>query len=197
MTQNDDLKAIARILALTFTKNYDEAERVLAWAYEKDRKEEEEARTLMNDNVARVAVPPVEYGEILNLWNVTMARCIPKVRDLSGKRKENVKRRVFEMGGWPNALKQMGECFRKLNDSDFCNGKTGWTASFDWFFANGTNWRKVLEGNYDNRREKTQLDALSENIAMADAYYEQRFGNPGAGANGNPAGSREDGPDEQ
>ena len=195
MTPNEDLRAIARILAFAVSEgNFDDAEKLLGWAYKKDK--DGKATADVHD-VARMEVPSVAYGQVLNLWNVSMTRGIPKVRDLSGKRKENVKRRVMEMGGWPNALRNIGDCFRKLNDSEFCNGKTGWTASFDWFFANGTNWRKVLEGNYDNRKEKTALDTLGENIAMADAYYEQRFGNPGAGANGNPAGSREDGPDEQ
>jgi len=195
MTPNDDLKAIARILALAVSEgNYEDADKVLGWAYKKDK---DAKATADVQDVMRMEVPSCAYGQVLNLWNVTMNRGIPKVRDLSGKRKENVKRRVIEMGGWPMALEHLKTGFRKLNDSDFCNGKTGWTASFDWFFANGTNWRKVLEGNYDNRKEKTQLDTLGENIAMADAYYEQRFGKSGAGANGNPAGSREDGPDEQ
>ena len=34
----------------------------------------------------------------------------------------------------------------------FLKGGTGWTANFDWVFANSTNYIKVLEGNYDNNR---------------------------------------------
>ena len=46
--------------------------------------------------------------------------------------------------------------FERVQASDFLTGrqpnKTGWTATFDWLFDNGSNWVKVQEGNYDNDR---------------------------------------------
>ena len=97
------------------------------------------------------------------------------------------------------AKKILATCFQKISESDFCNGATGkWTATFDWFFENEKNWLKVLEGNYDNRKEKSQLEILAENVAKADAYYEQRYhGYGGASPYGNQEGGWPYGPDEQ
>ena len=129
-----------------------------------------------------------------------MTRSVKKIVGLSVSRKEKIKLRIDEMGGWEQACATLATCFRKINESDFCNGKGDkkWVASFDWFFINDKNWTKVIEGNYDNMKETTPLDKLSENIAKADEYYEQRYrGYGGASAYGNPAGRRSDGPDEQ
>lgn len=118
---------------------------------------------------------------------------------LSPARKEKVKLRIKEMGGWEEAKAILANCFKKISESDFCNGSTGkWTATFDWFFENEKNWLKVLEGNYDNRKEKSQLEILAENVAKADAYYEQRYhGYGGASPYGNQEGGGPYGPDEQ
>ena len=142
---------------------------------------------------------PSEFDFILKLWNDSARRDVPKIRMLSPARKEKVKLRIKEMGGMESAKGILAECFKKISESDFCNGATGkWTATWDWFFENEKNWMKVLEGNYDNRKEKTQLEILAENIAKADAYYEQRYhGYGGASAYGNQEGGRDYGPDEQ
>lgn len=145
-----------------------------------------------------VSAPPDFYPSVLELWNSSAKRNIPKVRSISPARKEKVRLRVKEMGGWEQARDILAECFRKISESDFCNGSTGkWTATFDWFFENEKNWLKVLEGNYDNRKAKTSLEILQESIAKADAYYEQRYQYGGATAYGVPTGSGTDGPDEQ
>ena len=138
------------------------------------------------------------FDSVLELWNSYATRSVPKIRSLSPARKEKVKLRVKEMGGWEKAKEILAECFKKISESDFCNGSTGrWAASFDWFFENEKNWLKVLEGNYDNRKEKSQLEVLTENIKKAHEYYGQQYGYGGASAYGNQAGGREDGPDEQ
>lgn len=118
---------------------------------------------------------------------------------LSPARKEKVRLRIKEMGGMEEAKATLATCFQKISESDFCNGATGkWTATFDWFFENEKNWLKVLEGNYDNRQQKSQLEILAENVAKADAYYEQRYrGYGGASPYGNQTGGGPYGPDEQ
>ena len=129
-----------------------------------------------------------------------MKRKVPKIKGLSDDRKEKVKVRVEEMGGWDEAEEILRECFRKINESEYCNGENNqvWVATFDWFFTNDKNWMKVYEGNYDNRQRKSQLEVLQENIAKADAYYEQRHnGYGGASPYGDQAGSGPYGPDEQ
>lgn len=145
-----------------------------------------------------VSAPP-DYSFVLDLWNSSAKRSIPKIRAISPARREKIKLRLKEMGGPERAKEILAECFRKISESDFCNGATGkWTATFDWFFENEKNWLKVLEGNYDNRQRKTQLEILAENIAKADAYYEQRYhGYGGASPYGDQTGSGPYGPDEQ
>lgn len=139
---------------------------------------------------------PSDYELVMVLWNSSAKRSIPKVKAMSPARKEKVKLRVKEMGGWAKAKETLAECFQKIGESDFCNGATGkWVATFDWFFDNEKNWMKVLEGNYDNRQEKSQLEVLADNIKKADEYYASRYGH--ASPYGNQAGGREDGPDEQ
>ena len=125
---------------------------------------------------------------------------VPKIKGISEDRKEKIRLRVAEMGGWDDAKKTMQECFVKINESEFCNGENDqkWVATFDWFFRNEKYWIRVSEGNYDNRQRKTQLDILAENIKKADAYYEQRYrGYGGASPYGNQTGSGPYGPDEQ
>lgn len=142
---------------------------------------------------------PSDFGFVLKLWNDSASRSIPKVRMLSPARKEKVRLRIKEMGGMEEAKTILATCFKKISESDFCNGATGkWVATFDWFFENEKNWLKVLEGNYDNRKEKSQLEILAENVAKADKYYEQRYrGYGGASPYGNQEGGGPYGPDEQ
>lgn len=51
--------------------------------------------------------------------------------------------------------------FLSAHKSDFLNGKNdrGWTATFDWIIV-PDNFRKVMEGNYDNRQSKKE-DTMS------------------------------------
>lgn len=102
----------------------------------------------------------IDYNYVMRLWNNSMQRVVPKVTALSDSRKEKVRLRVYEMGGWAEAKNIILSCFQKINDSDFCNGTNdqGWKATFDWFFANDKNWIKVVEGNYDNRRKASLFE---------------------------------------
>ena len=142
---------------------------------------------------------PTDISFVLDLWNSYAKRNVPKVRSLTQARKEKVKLRIKEMGGIEKAKETLTTCFKKISESDFCTGANGeWAANFDWFFRNEEIWLKVLEGNYDNRTPKSQLEILAENIAKADAYYEQRYRSyGGASAYGVPSSGGSDGPDEQ
>lgn len=141
--------------------------------------------------------PSVPYEDVLKLWNGTMKK-VPKIRSLTQERKNKIKLRVSEMGGWDEAKQTLALCFQKIEESDFCNGSTGrWMASFDWFFENDKNWLKVYEGNYDNRTAKTPLEDLQEKIAKADAYFDERYGYADTTPGGVPTGGWFDSPDEQ
>ena len=173
----------------TTTKEYKEEKE-----YQEDKKEKERDTDVSPKKV------PIDFVFVKCLWNDSMKGKVPKIQALSESRKEKIKLRVAEMGGWAEAEKILPECFKKINESDFCNGENDnkWVATFDWFFTNDKNWIKVSEGNYDNRQRKTQLDILAENIKKADAYYEQRYrGYGGASPYGNQTGGGPYGPDEQ
>ena len=138
------------------------------------------------------------YRAVLDLWNSYAKRSVPKIKAVTPARRDKVKLRIEEMGGWESAKVTLDECFKKISESDFCNGATGkWAANFDWFFDNGKNWVKVLEGNYDNRKEKSQFEQLEELYQKGHEYYGRQYGYGGASAYGNPAGGRQDSPDEQ
>lgn len=143
--------------------------------------------------------PPPDFSFVLKLWNDSATRSIPKVRMLSPARKEKVRLRIKEMGGMEEAKEILATCFKKISESDFCNGATGkWTATFDWFFENEKNWLKVLEGNYDNRKEKSRLEQLAKLYKQGNEYYEQQYrGYGGASPYGDPPGGGDYGPDEQ
>lgn len=195
MTQDIDLRALVRVIAAAVAGGKDEAEDLLKWAY---ATEEEDKPIRVQPKKQEKAGYGTIVEEIVQAWNISMSGNIPKVRDISKGRSEKVRLRIVEMGGWEKAREILGACFEKISHSDFCNGKTGtWVATFDWFFSNDKNWRKVLEGNYDNRTQKTDYDKLQESIAKADAYYEQRARASVAGAGGNTAGGWRNGPDEQ
>lgn len=160
-----------------------------------EKKKEKEEDTGVSSEKERV-----DYDFIKDCWNESMTRKVPKVKTIAGTRKEKIKLRIAEMGGWENAKEILATCFRKINESEYCNGENNqvWVTTFDWFFINDKNWLKVYEGNYDNRQRKTQLEQYAENVARANAYYEQRYhGYGGASPYGDQAGSGPYGPDEQ
>lgn len=189
MIPTEDSKALVRLLAFNIAKDFKQAEELLRWAYENEGAKVE--RVAVNADGDRI-----NYQAVLATWNDTMTKCVPRVTKLTDGRKDKIRQRVKEMGGWDLAKSTLCNCFDKINRSDFCNGSTGWVATFDWFFSNDKNWTKVMEGNYDNRRGKTDIERMGDEISKADAYYEQRYGKS-AGAGRNPAGGGYDGPDEQ
>ena len=112
------------------------------------------------DTVVSPKKTAVDFSLVKKMWNDAMTRKVPKIQGLSEARKEKVKVRVEEMGGWEEAREVLRDCFRKVNDSDFCNGINDhqWVATFDWLFSNDKNWMKVSEGNYDNKRQVSRFE---------------------------------------
>ena len=121
---------------------------------------------------------PSDYQFVLELWNDSMTGSIPKIRGLSAGRKEKIKLRIVEMGGWEKAKEILAECFKKINASDFCNGKgnTKWVATFDWFFSNDKNWTKTIEGNYDNRQQTSRIEQYADTSKRFNALMDELYG---------------------
>lgn len=73
---------------------------------------------------------------------------MPKCTKLSDKRRKHIKARLKEF-----TMDEIELVFSKAEASDFLSGRSGtWKANFDWFTRSEDNMRKVLEGNYDNKR---------------------------------------------
>jgi len=93
--------------------------------------------------------PPAPHQKIVDLYN-SICKTMPQVRNITEKRKKKI--RVI-WGEKPD-IKIFETIFRKASESDFLSGRNGkWDGcSFDWLI-NYNNAVKVLEGNYDNKKQ--------------------------------------------
>lgn len=135
---------------------------------------EEESR----EDKTRKEKTRVEYpcAEIVKVWNEACVS-LPKVLRLSDARRDKVKARLKEWGG--NSPEEMTakarDLFERIEASDFLTGRNGkWKATFDWIFDSRSNWIKVLEGNYDNKRGSR---ASSSNNSLGVGEYIDANGN--------------------
>lgn len=124
---------------------------------------------------------------------------VPRGQEPNSRRAKLIKARLREHG-----LDVWKEACDKIAKSDFLCGRAGresWTgATIDWF-ANATNFQKVLEGNYDRSNNSTPKAAtgtvgviqklLDEAENLHGAGGEPRPVHPhGAGGRFDPAGAR-------
>ena len=177
---------------------------------EKEKAKEESPKEESSDEDSPKSAPPAPpYGEVVDMWN-SVCRTLPRVVKLTDVRRMKIRQRLSEWGGTPTEqLATLRALLERVEASPFlhgASGRGGWTASFDWFFANESNWVKVSEGNYDARPElltnantepngtyqnrmdreraenaerKRQLAEMAANAcAKADALNAARFGNP-------------------
>lgn len=111
---------------------------------------------------AKPKKPDVDCDFVLRLYH---DRCpsLPKVLKLSDKRKMKIRVRFEEMRFDYETLQQV---FDKAEASSFMRGDNnrGWRADFDWIFNNSTNWLKILEGKYDDRKPITTLQPTHGSI---------------------------------
>lgn len=113
----------------------------------------DEAAKTDNDEMI---LPNRHCQNIADFWNRTIDETqstLPKVRALSDKRKKKMRLRWKEFSQVGDPVEVCRTIFQKVCSSKFCqgDGKTGWSADFNWVFENGENWVKVYEGNYDNK----------------------------------------------
>lgn len=96
------------------------------------------------------------YQDISRLWNEICGNALPKVKGLSDNRRSKIKSRLSECGAKTSEemIAWAQDLFQRVAASAFLCGANNhqWIATFDWIFENPTNWVKVSEGNYDNKR---------------------------------------------
>jgi hypothetical protein len=102
----------------------------------------------------------INYQSIVALFH-RVCVSLPKVKKLTDPRKDKIKTRVRELEKQFKGVDYMTVLeglFQKMEDSDFMRGnnKNDWQGTFDWLFSNGSNWVKVFEGNYDNKKTTVQ-----------------------------------------
>ena len=103
------------------------------------------------------------YEQIFNMYH-EICVSFPQLTGLDKERK-----RVLSQTLKVFTPEQFKLAFQKAENSKFLRGEIsiGWRASFDWIIKEH-NMRKILEGNYDDRKPKTktqqELDNFYENI---------------------------------
>ena len=109
------------------------------------------------------------YQDIADLWN-RICVSLPKISKLSDARRAKIKSRLQEFGKPEAWLPTVETLFEAIEASDFLRGvnKNKWQASFDWVFANGSNWVKVLEGNYANKGQQGAISPAGVTLGVGE-----------------------------
>jgi hypothetical protein len=120
-------------------------------------KEKREIFLFIRDSKPQFIEPYADF------WNIFAAEhTLPKLTTINKKRKQHFSVRIKEPSfNFPEIL-------RKAKTSDFL--LTGRWFGFDWIVQNDTNYLKVLEGNYDNKKMEAQRNATSTN----EEYHKKR-----------------------
>lgn len=102
--------------------------------------------------VSKDTICQTDVRHIVQKWNELQTVGIkPVIRFVkSSKRYKNLVARIREYG-----TEKILIAIDKIKESNYLQGKNkhGWAITFDWFVL-PSNFPKVLEGNYDNRKEK-------------------------------------------
>ena len=132
----------------TSTVGYKEKEKEEEKGEEEREKKEKEKDNTNTDVIAPAARERVNYSAVVDLFNSTCTS-LPEVQQLSDKRRKAISARMKEIKFNYDELKKV---FETVEASDFLTGRAGeWQASFDWIFK-PSNWQKIREGNYANRK---------------------------------------------
>ena len=102
------------------------------------------------------------------LWNERTTPPIARCRELSTKRRRQIRSRLTE-----RPLTEWAEVIERIERSTFCRGQNdrGWIASFDWLIGAPDVAVKVLEGKYDDRL-KTERPYTAAEMVVAKRMRE-------------------------
>ncbi len=109
--------------------------------------------------------PAPNYKEIADNFNLICVS-LPKIKSVSDARKTKIKARLQSF-----SLDDLMTAFKKTQASDFLSGRSGdWKANFDWIINSDSNLTKILEGNYDNIKERARHERVRTNADIASEY---------------------------
>lgn len=99
-----------------------------------------------------------EIQEVVNCYH-EICKSFPKLRAVSEARKKAIHARLKSYG-----MDAVKEVFKNAESSDFLKGKNNrnWSPNFDWMIKD-TNFVKILDGNYNNHKEKLERGAMNGN----------------------------------
>lgn len=128
---------------------------------EKDIESEKSKR---EDSISDETLSNLDYDSIINSFN-SICKSLPKVIKLTEKRKKAITEVNKLLGDIT-----FEQLFEKVDNSDFLSGRKGtWRSTFDWIVA-PANTLKIIEGNYDDRKQKSKEDysdcSKYENLTM-------------------------------
>lgn len=114
-------------------------------------------------NTKKTINKKIDYEHIKDMYNDTCVS-FPKAKSLSDDRKKAIKARLNKY-----TIEQMKEMFEKAEKSDFLKGSNtrNWQANFDWLMKD-SNFAKVLDGNYDNRKTKQEEKGNGDTFKLVD-----------------------------
>ena len=119
-----------------------------------------------NPNQTITNPEPEIYNEIFDTFG-TVCKDLPALKDRNHKRKSLIKSRSRSL----TDIVQWREFFERVQSSDWLCGRNpktdGWNASFDWILKE-SNFIKILEGNYDNRKVEAKKDKTFITAEEAD-----------------------------
>jgi len=92
---------------------------------------------------------------ILQIWNEAFESTpVRKINQITAARADKLTARRKEGLATERDWRRL---VNKILRSNFLCGDNdrNWTITFDWIITNSTNWVKVMEGNYDNKKDKS------------------------------------------
>ena len=110
------------------------------------------------EDINNIYVIKSDCEKICNLYN-DICKSLPKCTKLSDKRLRVLKARLKTY-----SVTDFENIFIKAEQSDFLSGRNGsWNGcGFDWLIIE-SNMIKVLEGNYDNKKKKSNTEMMQRN----------------------------------
>lgn len=99
--------------------------------------------------------------EFVKLYHDTLPM-LSKINKITNARRNKIVSRIREMD---NGLETAKEVLNRISLSPFLLGinERKWTVDFDWIISNDTNWVKVMEGKYDDKKKLSQEKAIIYN----------------------------------
>ena len=110
------------------------------------------------------------YQKIKKLYN-DICKSLPSIRKISRSRKKHLNARWRE----EEDIEVFKEVFEKAENSSFLTGNNNrsWKADFDWIVKNDNNFNKILEGKYDDKKNKTKMPKSTVNKQEVEELYER------------------------